>query len=69
MFHEPSRNGNGSRKQDPAVAHLLRHAKSNLDSRPAAAIVALLGQRSLKYTQMRLGLVERLGAIWLEERK
>lgn len=48
------RNGNS----DPDLSMMLERTQ----------IVALQGQRSLKYAQLRQELIERLGAIWLENK-
>ncbi len=60
--------------QEPWLVH--RYLKHNGNSNPELSmmlertqIVALKGQRSAKYKQMRKELIERLGEIWLNERK
>ena len=60
--------------QEPWLVH--RYLKHHGNSDPELSmmlertqIVALKGQRSAKYKQMRKELIERLGEIWLNERK
>jgi EAL domain-containing protein (putative c-di-GMP-specific phosphodiesterase class I) len=60
--------------QEPWLVHRYLKHKGNSDPELSmmlerTQIVALKGQRSAKYKQMRKELIERLGEIWLNERK
>jgi hypothetical protein len=60
--------------QEPWLVHCYLKHKGNSDPELSmmlerTQIVALKGQRSAKYKQMRKELIERLGEIWLNERK
>jgi EAL domain-containing protein (putative c-di-GMP-specific phosphodiesterase class I) len=60
--------------QEPWLVHRYLKQSGNSDSDlpmmlERTQIVALKGQRSAKYKQMRKELIERLGEIWLNERK
>jgi hypothetical protein len=60
--------------KEPWLVHRYLNRTGNSDTElstmlESTQIVALKGQRSARYKVMRKDLIERLGAIWLDERK